>query len=682
MHLPRLTALFCLLPAAAGAQRADTLALLADIRVQVSRTPTPLRLLAAGVTVIDSALLHRSGLPPGVDEALAYVPGVLAANRWNYSLDQRLSIRGAGARANFGWRGVKVLVDDVPQTLPDGQSQTNHLDLARVSRVEVIRGAASAEHGNASGGVLAFSTARPGSGPTLTWAASGGSGHTRQTRLQANAREGTLGATLALSAFHTDGLRQNAGATQRRVTGAVAWAPTGYSDLTLRLDAADDPRADNPGALTRTELERNPDSAAATNLRRHAGKAVQQTQLALTWRHTTDRRETTLTTWHLWRDLENPLAAPSELSTRPQDGTWVGIDRRVMGVRGTTTWRPGTVAITAGADLQRMRDERVNRLSIDGLPTGAAYLDRQEQVTEAGAFLRGTLPLRPALSLTVGGRWDRTRFAVIDRIQTSASSGDRIMQSPSWSVALGWTPSSSTTLWTTAATSFETPTTTELGNLSPNSAPTTPLGPQHTVMVEAGIRSRRQAIQWEAAIWRSRTRDAIVPVEEIGGRSFFRNAGRTSATGGEVAAHWLATSRLTLHATASVMHARFDDYQRTSSQRLDGNRLPGLPRGSGRVGLTGALGRGLALDVDQVFRSSMYADDTNQLQAEGLGAGVTTLRLAWRGAQRGAAVGGYLMVGNLFDRRHVAAVTVNGAGGRVYEPAPGRVLTVGFSVSR
>ena len=102
--------------------------------------------------------LRRGQATIGIDEALANIPGVVIANRYNAAVDQRLSIRGAGSRANFGVRGVKVLLDGIPQSLPDGQSQLTNIDLAAIARVEVLRGSASALYGNGSGGVLSFTT--------------------------------------------------------------------------------------------------------------------------------------------------------------------------------------------------------------------------------------------------------------------------------------------------------------------------------------------------------------------------------------------------------------------------------------------------------------------------------------------------------------------------------------------
>src|SRR5688572_7217589 len=139
--------LLCLLPGsrAAGQEpvRRDTIALdTTRVRqlpeINVTRTAEPLQRVPYAVGVVDRTEIQRGQQTVGLDEALNNLPGVVVANRYNFSLDQRISIRGAGSRSNFGVRGLKILLDGVPQTLPDGQSQLTNIDFASVERAEVL----------------------------------------------------------------------------------------------------------------------------------------------------------------------------------------------------------------------------------------------------------------------------------------------------------------------------------------------------------------------------------------------------------------------------------------------------------------------------------------------------------------------------------------------------------------
>ncbi|MGH7418552.1 MAG: TonB-dependent receptor plug domain-containing protein, partial [Candidatus Rokuibacteriota bacterium] len=143
-----------LLPMAAAAQdpvKPVSAYRLPELEVTVTRRTAPLERVPAAIGVLDRTALTRGQQTLALDEALTNLPGVYIANRYYYSLDQRLSIRGAGSRANFGTRGVKILLDGIPQTLPDGQSQLTNVEFGLLDRVEVLRGPSSALYGNASG---------------------------------------------------------------------------------------------------------------------------------------------------------------------------------------------------------------------------------------------------------------------------------------------------------------------------------------------------------------------------------------------------------------------------------------------------------------------------------------------------------------------------------------------------
>ena len=353
--------------------------------ITVTRAPEPLERVPYAVGVLDRIEIQRGQPTLGLDEALNNLPGVVVANRYNFSLDQRISIRGFGSRSNFGVRGLKILLDGVPQTLPDGQSQLTNVDFANIERAEVLRGASSSLYGNASGGVIAFQTegAAPGAFAQRL-RAQGGSGERDgdafyKWQSWTSARSGNVSGTLSLSQFKTDGFRQHSAAEFRQLSGGLDYAISGSTLGTVRLSLADNPRAQNPGALTPTEYITNPDSAAANNIRRGADKDAQQHQLALGFRHfDAAGNEYEATVFGLLRDLANPIAAPPFDGAPPTAGTYIAIDRVVGGVRGSMHRQLGTnelsPTLTAGVDLQRMRDDRANYVSDAGAVTSTVLL--------------------------------------------------------------------------------------------------------------------------------------------------------------------------------------------------------------------------------------------------------------------------------------------------------------------
>lgn len=155
--------------------------------VEVRSAPgTPsLQALPTSATVLDGEQLRDRQLQVNLSEGLAGVPGLQIKNRQNYAQDLQLSVRGYGARSTFGVRGVRLYVDGIPATMPDGQGSLSHIDIASLERVEVLRGPYSALYGNSAGGVVSLFTETPEGRPFVEGGVSFGSDG--QQRLSAKA---------------------------------------------------------------------------------------------------------------------------------------------------------------------------------------------------------------------------------------------------------------------------------------------------------------------------------------------------------------------------------------------------------------------------------------------------------------------------------------------------------------
>ncbi|MBA2458639.1 MAG: TonB-dependent receptor [Gemmatimonadales bacterium] len=660
---------------------------LPELEVTVTRTAEPLTRVPFAVGVLDRDDLQRARQTIGIDEALNDIPGVVVANRYNFSLDQRISIRGFGSRSNFGVRGLKILLDGIPQTLPDGQSQLTNIDFADLERAEVLRGASSSLYGNASGGVIAFQSQRAAPAPfAQRIRVQGGSGEREgdgfyKWQSWSSARSGNLSGTLSVSQFKADGFRQHSAAEVRQLNAGADYAIGGSTLGTVRVSLADSPEAQNPGALTLAEYLANPDSAAGNNILRGADKDVQQYQVSLGAEHfDAAGNEYEFSVFGLARNLENPLAAPAP-GGGPTNGTYVDIGRLVGGARASTSRRfgeaEGSPQLSTGADLQLMRDNRRNFVHDAGAPTGPVLLDQREKVTELGPFAQLLWSPNERLLLSGGARFDWVRFDLRDRFLDDGDDSDaRTMSALSGNVGASWSFGDRFVPYVNVSTAFETPTTTELVNQPDGSGGfNTELGPQRAVNYEVGARGQPlPSVTYTVAVFLGRISDAIVQQEEVGGRAFFRNAGRTHNDGAEIGVTFTPVPEVAL--TGAYTRARY----RFTGGELDGNRLPGVPEHFWRLGVRSTLPRGFFLDGDHTLSSSVAADDANAVVVDSWGAGVTNLRLGWQGEAGSLALGPFLGLNNLWDRRYVASVTLNGLGGRVIEPAPRRVLYLGAEI--
>ena len=693
--VPLLIAFVIAVPASAQEPAAaDTAFRLPELEVTVTRRPEPLARVPFAVGVLNREDLQRGQQTLGIDEALNNIPGVVVSNRYNFSLDQRISIRGFGSRSNFGVRGLKILVDGIPQTLPDGQSQLTNVDFADLERAEVLRGASSSLYGNASGGVISFQTQRAAPEPfAQRIRLQGGEGKRPgdgfyKWQSWTSGRSGDVSGTLSVSQFKADGFWQHSAAEFRQLNAGADWVVSGSTVATMRLSLADSPEAKNPGALTRVEYEINPDSAAPNNIRRGADKEVQQHQLSFGLRHfDAAGNEYDVTVFGLLRDLENPIAAPPDVGGGPTNGTYIRIDRAVGGLRTSTMRALGTAEqaprLTAGFDLQRMRDDRQNLVSDAGVPTSVLFLDQLEKVTEFGPFAQVQWSPNERLLVSGGARFDLVSFDLADRfVADGDDSGNRSMSAVSGNIGASWSFDQRFVPYVNVSTSFETPTTTELVNQPDGLGGfNTELGPQRAVNYEVGARGQpTPRVTYSVAVFLGRVSDAIVQEEEIGGRAFFRNAQKTHNDGAEFGLSVSPISGLSLN--GAYTYARYRFVEEPEGSGLDGNRLPGVPEHFWRLGLRTGLTNGLYLDADHTLSSSIASDDANTPEGivDSWGAGVTNLRVGWQGDVGTVQLSPFLGLNNLWDRRYVGSVTLNGLFGRVLEPAPRRVVYVGTEI--
>ncbi|PYP74189.1 MAG: hypothetical protein DMD41_02910 [Gemmatimonadetes bacterium] len=459
--------------------------------------------------------------------------------------------------------------------------------------------------------------------------------------------------------------------------------------LTALADVGDDPRADNPGALTLDELRANRDSAAAVNLQRDAGKDVTQAQGGLTLqRQLADGGEVAATVFGITRSLKNP-----------QTFAYIDLDRVAYGGRFTLS-RPAHLGalpqlLTVGLDFQRQRDDRVNfDYRTGSQPDTSRQLDQLEHVTEVGPFLQSALDLSTRTTVTAGLRYDRVSFGVHDRLITATNpddSGRRLMAALSGSLGLTVNAADAVTVYANLGSSFETPTTTEQANRPDTAGGFNPaLKPQQAVNYEVGVRGTPgggRRLTWTAALFRADVRDELISYEVPSSpqRRFFRNAGSSRHLGVELGTELALRPGVSLGGSYTYSHFRYVRYRFSPDTVrtfvLDGRALPGVPPSWGHVMLrvSPSFARGGWAEVETTYSSSYPVDDTLSTRTSPWWA--TNLRLGWEGAVGSVRATPFLGVYNLFNRLYVGSVTINAARSRYYEPSPGRSVYLGLSVA-
>ena len=635
-------------------------------------------------TTPDSA---RPGLAhASLDELLQHLPGVTVSNRGNPTQDPRIAIRGFGARSAFGVRGIRVLRDGIPLTLPDGQTPVDYLDLESVGSIEVIRGSASALYGNAAGGVIDIRTAEPPPGAfgarLRLW---GDSEDGRRVTAFGGGTVSSGSYQLHATASESDGYRRHARQELRSAFLRARWESMG-TRFAVQGMGYDMPEAQNPGALTEAQARNDPRMADVANVAKRAGKAVQQGQVGITIERPIARATIEGSLYGGTRDLDNPLAFRV-----------IDIGRVTYGgsLRARMPARTGAVPhrLGVGLDVQWQDDDRRNFENCNGEPTsadcptagterGAILLDQRERISSIGISVHDEVVLGSRLLVTGAVRADRVRFEVDDALVGGTDpddSGERTLSAVSPMAGVVLQMPRRVSLYANLSSAFETPTVTELATQPDGSAGLNPdLDPQHATTLEAGVKGTLfSRVRYDVAAFATRVRDELIPYEVPGGggRRYFRNAGRTRRTGAE-AGLTLFAAGIEAGLAASYSDFTFSEYV-VDDVSYAGNRLPGIPRQQLQTYLTWRPGR-LFVSTEAIVTASAAADDANQVRIPGhevvhLRAGGTP----FRGASWFSPVIG---VQNLFDRAYTPSVNVNATGGKYYEPAPGRVFNVGLTV--
>jgi iron complex outermembrane receptor protein len=363
--------------------------LLEEVVVHATRMPTARSDLPFAASVVSGEQVQRGRQQLGLDEALASQPGLFFQNRYNFAQDLRIAIRGFGARANFGIRGIRIFADDIPQTLPDGQGSVDAIDLGSVAAVEVIRGPFSAVYGSASGGVIHIRTEDGPERPQLSARLNTGSYGFRQWQVKAGGEAGgRLNGLANLSATELDGYRDQSRYRSDLFNSKVRYDFDASTRLTVVLNAVDSPRADDPGGLTATEAAANPRQAAPRNVQFAAGEALDQQTLGLALNKDFGRgRDLLLRTYYQGRDFVN--RQPFDINSNGQGGS-VDLQRRFGGLGAQYGWTAdwgGNGAgrgnrLIVGFDYDAQRDHRRRFVNLEGVNDELA-LDPAVQVKAA-----------------------------------------------------------------------------------------------------------------------------------------------------------------------------------------------------------------------------------------------------------------------------------------------------------
>lgn len=683
-----------LLPLIAAAQAADEQTMVVTAApTTVSELDTP-----AAVSVVNGDEMRQAAPRVNLSESLGAVPGLQVQNRQNYAQDLQLSIRGFGSRSTYGVRGLRIYVDGIPATMPDGQGQTSNIDIGSVDTIEVLRGPFSALYGNSSGGVINVTSQTGTQPPTVEASSYYGSFGTWHYGMKATgavgdgSHAGDVDYTVSTNRFTTHGYRDHSGARKNLANARLGVRINDVSKLTLLLNSVDI-KANDAGGLTADEWRDNPRQSPRGD-QYNTRKNTRQTQAGLRYeRQLSAQDDLSVMMYAGERETTQFQSIPRAPQLKPSHaGGGIDLTRHYQGIDTRLTHRGELlvpVTLTAGLDYENMSERRKgyeNFVMVNGAPQygeqGALRRNERNLMWNVDPYLQTQWQLTDKLSLDAGVRYSSVWFDSNDYYITPGNgddSGDASYHKWLPAGSLKYALTDAWNVYLSAGRGFETPTINELSYRSDKqSGLNFGLKPSTNDTVEIGSKTRIGNGLFTAALFQTNTDNEIVVDSSSGGRTSYKNAGKTRRQGMELGLDQQFGESWRLKAAWTWLDATY----RTNvcdDASCNGNRIPGIARNMGYASFGYQPEQGWYAGSDIRYMSDIMANDENTAKAPSWTVVGLTTGYKWSYGRMDMDLFG--RIDNLFDREYVGSVIVNESNGRYYEPAPGRNYGIGLNLA-
>ncbi|MDB0301386.1 TonB-dependent siderophore receptor [Acinetobacter baumannii] len=666
---------------------------LPTLHVEATRTDTGYLQTPASVFRIEAPQVDSSS-QVNLTEVVKGIPSLQIRNRENYAQDLQLSMRGFGARSTFGVRGIRLYVDGIPATMPDGQGQTSNIDLSSLDHVEVLTGPFSSLYGNSSGGTILTSTKEGQGKDSIELSYSGGS-HDK-SRAGLVLQGGAKGANepsyiISSSYFDTDGYREHSGAEKVLNNAKLSWNLDDGSKINWVTNYVKI-HADDPQGLTHDQWNANPKQQVPFLKQFNVRKDIEQTQTGVTWsKPINDKNELYAMAYLGNRQVTQYQSIPKSTQDASINhaGGVIDFERNYYGADFRWTGKellPNTT-LSVGVALDAMDEDRkgFENFNADGIYGVKGNLRRDEDNTlwNIDPYLQASWQFLPTWRLDTGVRYSNVHYKSEDNyLSNGDDSGKTDYDKVLPSVALSWQILPELMAYVSYAKGFETPTFTEMAyRPDGQSGFNFDLTASTSDTYETGLKSQNQLGDFTLAVFQTKTKDDIVSAGNSNGRSTFRNADKTLREGVEFAWNKKLWRDLIATASYSYLDATFDaDIPALGNiaQISSGNAIPGIAKNQAYASLAWQPSHGLYGGVDVQYMDKVYVNDTNSDAAPSYSVTSTNVGYAW--VIGDWKVNSFARVDNLFDKKYAGSVIVNDGNSRYFEPADGRNWSAGLRV--
>lgn len=561
------------------------------ITVQAVHTDSELLSTSASIQKVQAATVQNNA-NVNLSEVLQGVAGLQINNRENYAQDLQISMRGFGARSTFGVRGIRMYVDGIPATMPDGQGQSSNIDLNSLDHIEVLTGPFSSLYGNSSGGTILTETKEGQGKDSIQVGLNAGSHHKQQAniQLQGGSEQANQPAyVISSSYFDTDGFRDHSAAQKVLNNAKLTWNLEDGSKINWVMNRVDID-ADDPQGLKREQWKANPKQVNDSKNTYNVRKEIEQTQTGLTWTKPLNDQQELYSMFYLGnRQVVQYQSIPKEFQENDRHaGGVIDFDRDYYGADFRWTGKallPNTTLV-AGVALDRMVEDRKGYKNYDNESNfgvkGALRRNENNTLWNLDPYVQASWQFLPTWHLDTGLRYSNVHYESDDHYIVDGNgddSGSTDYQKLLPSVALGWEISPELYAYASYGKGFETPTFTEMAyNADPKkSGMNFALKPASSDNYELGLKSQNPFGLFTLAVFQTDTKNDIVTAGTRDGRATFRNADQTTRQGLELSWQQTIWKQLNIQSSFSYIDAEFDSYTAEIANPDDSKNLMRKP---------------------------------------------------------------------------------------------------------
>jgi iron complex outermembrane receptor protein len=592
-------------------------------------------------------------------------PGVFTSSENNFSQDLRISIRGFGARSAFGIRGVKLIVDGIPETTPDGQSQLDNLPLGLVSNIEILRGPNANLYGNSSGGVISINTLTNSSEKYYRY--SGIFGAYQYQSLQKTRILDWNNSSLIIhyDKRRSNGYRDQSGYKSNILNLKYINDLDNNNKIVWQINYTDSPYAYDAGGLRLNEVEDDRRQARKNNIDYNTYEKVKHLKTGVSWNHKMNENSL-FDSYFFYQKRDFFTKLPFNF------GGIISLDRDYYGLGTKYTKKyyldNRTKTLVLGLDYLNQSDHR-KRYKNDFGVQGEITFDQIEQFKSTGLYMLSQTNYDSGLLVRYGIRYD------INDISTDSSSSI-ILDKLNPSIGLTYKVNSNDNIFFSFGTSFETPTLNELSNNPNGVGLNEDLNSSSSLNYEIGWRKAVSNLTLEAIAYFISSENEILPyeLEQFPGKNFYQNVGSTSRFGIELNSQ-LSFKGGRVNLSYTLSKNKFEDFILDTNNLAD-NLIPGIPSQMLDLDLIFKLSRGRSLIISNRLIGERYADNSN----ETLISSYNLLNVKYsKDIFSNSEI--FLGLNNAFNQEYFDNIRINAFGKRYYEPAPKRNFYFGVNFS-